>query len=166
MPPVNHVAIVMGTAAAESSMKDRAQRNPRSEGALGIWQMEIPTARSIFKDNLRYRWLNLSSRHRWKLFVNAWIGIESPGFFMPTDRELRWLLMNDDRIACVLARWKYLMCPDPIPKTLAEMAVYWKYVYNTEEGLGTVDHFIAQWDALGCQHLLNMLGYAGGIDRL
>lgn len=165
MPPKNHVGLILGTSAAESSMQERAQRNPRSEGALGLWQMEIPTARSIFKDNLRYRWFVARNRHRWRRFVEAWLGIKSVPFFMPTDRELRFLLMQDDRFACVMARWKYLMVPEPIPETLAELAVYWKVHYNTEEGLGTLEHFIAQWDALGCQNLLNMLGYAGGIER-
>lgn len=48
--------------------------------------------------------------------------------------------------ATAICRLKYLSDPDPIPSTLPEQAAYWKRVYNTLAGAGTVDEYIANWN--------------------
>ena len=43
----------------------------------------------------------------------------------------------------VFCRLKYRRDPNPIPTDINEIAHYWKNVYNTKSGAGTVKHFLS-----------------------
>jgi hypothetical protein len=47
--------------------------------------------------------------------------------------------------ACAMARIKYVRDFFEIPADLAGQAAYWKRVYNTRIGKGTIEEYIAAW---------------------
>lgn len=113
--------LLMMTAATESFLG----RYIRQVGgiALGEFQMEPAT----FHDCNRY--LGLRPR---------------PNFTPHTDPEM---LIYDRAAATVYARIKYLMDPDPIPPAndLRGLAAYYKKVYNTPLGKGSVEKALADY---------------------
>ena len=140
----NEVALLLGTAAVESGFKSRVQW--LSGPARGLWQMEPVTARDVFENYLIRRadlWLRLV---QW--FPDYSLSI------MPTKKELSGYLRDDDRFACVMARIHYLRKTAPIPTTLTGQAEYWKANYNTKAGRGTVEKYLAAWEACGCDALM------------
>ena len=60
--------------------------------------------------------------------------------FLEDDPELS--LKTNIAVQVFFCRIKYRRDKDPIPKTITKRASYWKKVYNTEGGKGTVDHYI------------------------
>ena len=54
----------------------------------------------------------------------------------------------NDRYACAVARMIYSRDAAPLPEfeDNENMARYWKRVWNTEAGKGTVDKFLADWE--------------------
>ena len=60
--------------------------------------------------------------------------------FLPDDPEFS--LRTNIAVQVAFCRIKYRRDKEPIPSTMEERAKYWKRVYNTEQGKGTVDHFI------------------------
>ncbi len=67
--------------------------------------------------------------------------------FEPAHLELNDILMND-RYACAAARMIYSRDAAPLPafEDNKNMARYWKRVWNTEAGKGTVEKFLADWE--------------------
>ncbi len=53
-------------------------------------------------------------------------------------RELEFSPM----LSFIFCRLFYRLIPEPIPKTLAGRAAYWKKYYNTEKGAGTAEEYI------------------------
>jgi len=154
--PVSHVALLLGTAAAESSFTERKQANGPG---LGLWQMEPYTAMSIFENNLRYSFLSIKRKKRWRAFTSAWLGLDCVPFFKPNSRAIREHLMWDDPFACTMARWKYLMVKEPIPETLEDLSAYWWYYYQTPEGANAAQWFMDQWYDCRVYNLISLLGY-------
>ena len=98
-------------------------------GAFGVWQMEIVTARDIYDNFLRYR-------PELKGKVDRLRG---------ASQSIQDALVSNLSYACALARIKYYRDPEPIPADLKGQAEFWKRVYNTEKGKGTVDEYLENW---------------------
>lgn len=150
----NEVALMLGTAAAESSLRDRVQIGGGT--ALGYWQMEPATAASLWE-----HYLGRPRKH--KLFLSVvrimvdipeWEGdyFPMPEFVIKT--EFRY----GDDFAATLARVLYLSFAEPIPDDLEGQARYWKKYYNTPAGAGTVEHYLSQWEACRCAELMSCDG--------
>jgi len=143
----DEVSLLLGTAAAESSLKYRKQLG--GGPARGIFQMEPATAKDIFDNYLRYR------KKLYRRVMRIWQG---KGWYwrfrVPECWELGEALQVDDYFACAMARLHYLRVSDPIPECVVEQAGYWREHYNTFAGQGTVEHYLEQWKACNCNKLL------------
>lgn len=128
--------LVLGTAAAESGFRFLAQVGGP---ALGLWQVEPKTHDSIWKDFLAYR-----KPLAGQVMVAAGRGTKTPR--KPPDE---WLIYNL-RYAAAICRVRYLMDPEPLPSAFDVEALgnYWKRVYNTRLGAGTVEHFVSSYQRL------------------
>ncbi|MEE3046670.1 MAG: hypothetical protein VX620_15580 [Pseudomonadota bacterium] len=129
--------LLMGTAAQESD-GGRYVRQLANGPARGIFQMEPATLDDIYANYLEYR----------------------PDLRGAVDAYLTPALGRDENLVCNLA-YATLMCrvhyrrvPDALPKAddLRGMATYWKRFYNTVQGKGTVEEFVA-----------NYMRYCGGV---
>ena len=128
--------LMMGTCAVESNMGEFLVQQG-SGPALGIFQMEPDTHNDIWKNYLRYR--TGSANNLGGLVYQ----------FGTTSQEM----VHDLRYACTMARIKYWRDPSPIPKDTEGQAAYWKRIYNTELGAGTIkkymwayNHFVRRYD--------------------
>ncbi len=139
--PGEAVSLLVETAAAESAFYTRIQLG--GGPARGLWQVEPATADDIFENYLQFRPGTFAA----VLGVSIGLGITS--WFMPARSELSDLLEHNDVFCCCMARIVYLRDRDPIPKTVEERAAYWKRVYNTPLGRGTVEHYLEAARALG-----------------
>ena len=54
-------------------------------------------------------------------------------------------LAYNDEMAILFCRLRYLVDPNPIPKTLEKQAEYWKRIYNTKYGKGTPEEYIKNY---------------------
>jgi hypothetical protein len=145
----NEVRLLLGTAAAESGLIFRKQHD--GGPARGLWQMEEKTALDIFINYLYYR-----EGSRFMPLLEIWLDLFTVPYFTPSEDEFNNHLMNYDDFACAMARIKYLRDPAPIPDTLQGQAEYWKRVYNTPAGSGTVEHYLEMWDECGCEELMRV----------
>lgn len=133
--------LMMGTIAAESECGHYIMQKGRGP-AMGICQMEPATASDIV-----HRYVTSRSAID-RRFHSAFHLIDSHMVdWSKVDPDvLGEKLMSDNRFAIALARLKYWMCPEPLPKYgplyIEALALYWKRNYNTEAGKGTVDHFL------------------------
>lgn len=149
----NEVRLLLGTAAVESSLIHRKQLG--GGPARGIWQMEVATARDIFRGYLSRKCDPLKD-DLWFRFAHIWLKLVSVPIWDITKIELVYHLEHFDDFACAMARVKYLRDPDPIPDTVEGQAHYWKRVYNTPAGKGTIEHYLSQWCACGCEALMEV----------
>ena len=142
------VAQMLGTAAAESALRERVQGN--GGPARGLWQMESGTGFDIF-----YNYLEWRHDLAYKL-IRLWLEVaNAPTFWIPSVKDISRHLELCDDFACAMARIHYLRDPDPIPHCRELQAEYWKRVYNTPQGAGTVEHYLSQWDACECTALMD-----------
>lgn len=131
--------LLIGTAIQESGLLARDQRG--GGPAHGLWQMERATFNYVVLDYLPNH-PDLMA----KVMTLA-----------PAGAALEFDLIEDhDRLACALARVRYLPAKPPLPAAgdLAGQAAYWKSVYNSVLGAGTTDEYVrnvgaALWGALG-----------------
>lgn len=111
--------LLLGTCAQESHMGTyrRQIRGP----AVGIFQMEPTT----------FYWLKGKYRKRFPSIVPVY-----------SDH-----LEHDDHAAAIFCRLRYLADPKPLPPAndIAALGAYWKRVYNTYLGKGTVEEFLDNW---------------------
>ena len=129
------VNLLLATAIVESTAGKFQYLKQRGGGpALGIFQIEPATHGDIWKNFLRYR-LSL---------YNVILQVSASYFYkrLPPDHELVWNLAY----ATAIARLVYYRSPLPLPEAddLPALGAYWKRVYNTADGKGTVDHFLDQ----------------------
>jgi hypothetical protein len=96
--------------------------------ARGFFQVEPNTATSIYIHHILKRPALLER-------VNMIVG---EGWH----KNIDYKLTTDIALGIILARLKYYPDPEPIPQTLSGQAIYWKRIYNTPEGKGTVEKFI------------------------
>jgi hypothetical protein len=104
--------------------------------ALGPWQMEPKTHDDV-----------------WKFYINTRIKIGGTILKMcqMSSQPAASMMVDNIRYACCMARVYYLYIDfikklnKPIPTTLEGQAQYWKEHYNTMQGKGTVEEYIANY---------------------
>lgn len=155
-PPWQNVALLLGTVAVETGFMRKV--DPRS--GLGLFNLGISDCLDVFDHGFRYRFYHPSSRRSgWRLFIKAWLGISSPKFFMPTIREMRTLLVRDDRFACCMAMWFYLGTIDHLGDSITDIANHWGRVSMAFDHHHDPNTFLAAWSERDCQKLMYGIGY-------
>ena len=119
------LTLVMRTGMAESGY--RALRQMGDGPAIGFFQVELETAQDTLDNYVAYR-----QKLKDKL-VGLGLG-----------NDLEFSLLSNIALQVAFCRLKYRRNKDPIPSwdNLEAQAKYWKKVYNTELGAGTVKHFM------------------------
>lgn len=128
------VELLMGTAAQESHFGTYLKQIDGP--ALGIYQIEPATHRDLWDNFLTHR-RDLSAK----------LGnLTSAGW--PLDSKER--LIGNLYYATAVARLIYYRDPQPLPAhdDLPGLAAYWKRVYNTAKGKGTVKEFLKNYRRL------------------
>ncbi|MEQ9330255.1 hypothetical protein [Thalassobaculum sp.] len=128
--------LLLGTAAHESRFGELRQNAPggRPGVARGIYQIEPATALDLDRSWLAYRPEFRVALDRYRA--------PAPSF------EAR--LAGDLVYQTALARLLYYRAPAPLPAEgdVAGLARYWKAYWNTPAGAGTVERWLADWQAL------------------
>jgi hypothetical protein len=122
------VQLLLGTGAHESGGW-QYRRQLGNGPALGFFQMEPFTHDDCWTNYLNY---------------NPHLGqkiLAASGLFSPDAAALE----HNDVYAICMARVKYMRDPQPIPMDLYGQAAYWKRVYNTYLGRGTVEEYITHY---------------------
>ena len=122
------LALIMRTGWAESGYRVlRQYKGP----AIGFWQVELATAKDTMVNYVNYR-------------PEIKKSLESIGLVWNSDKDFEYLLLSNIAVQAAFCRLKYRRDSKPIPSwdDLEAQAKYWKRVYNTELGEGTVKHFI------------------------
>lgn len=119
------LTLVMRTGMAESGY--RTLRQMGDGPAIGFFQVELDTAQDTLDNYVAYR-----QKLKDKL-VGLGLG-----------NDLEFSLLSNIALQVAFCRLKYRRDKDPIPSwdNLEAQAKYWKKVYNTELGAGTVKHFM------------------------
>ena len=125
--------LLVGTMLTESGggfIDQKQKANDVLGPAVGLWQMEKITHDDIWTNYLGHR-IELHQR----------IG----GLLSPWPRKFEQLAGNNF-YACAMARLKYWRAKFPLPDAddLEGLANYWKMVYNSEQGKGTVEDFMTK----------------------
>lgn len=120
--------LVLGTACQESAC-GRYLVQLGSGPALGIFQMEPATHDDLWRNFLQFR-PGIEERVQ-KLLIGS----------HPAATQL----IGNLYYATAMCRVHYLRDRDPIPDNLRGQAEYWKRVYNTRLGRGTVDEYLNNW---------------------
>lgn len=122
--------LMMGTCAHES--KGGTYLKQLNGPALGAWQMEQATHDDIWKRYLPNQPIKCS------LMVNHCQIRTQPA---------AEIMVYHLTYACAMARLAYARHEEVIPKDLEGQAAYWKQYYNTKKGSGTVEEYIADYQA-------------------
>jgi len=120
------VDLIYKTGNAETGYKHLKQMG--GGPAIGFWQVEPATLIDIMDNYVKYR----SKLEK---------GLKSLGF----DRRcMETRVMSNIALQAVFCRLKYKRDRHPLPKAndLEAQAKYWKRVYNTHLGKGTIEHFM------------------------
>tara|TARA_Y100001938_G_scaffold148890_1_gene233919 strand:- start:1613 stop:2077 length:465 start_codon:yes stop_codon:yes gene_type:complete len=122
------LALVVRTGMAESgyrALKGYGEGNP----AIGFWQIEPATLNDMIDNYIHYR------SHYKKNLISLGINFE---------KDTKMSVMSNMAVQAALCRLHYRRDKDPIPSwdDLEGQASYWKRVYNTVEGRGTIQHFM------------------------
>ena len=132
--------LLLCTAAIESNCGEYIKQI--NGPALGIWQMEPATHDDI--------WQN----------CDALIGKFEQKVYDICGRCTDTALINTPMYACAMARLKYSMDPNPLPKltgvTSADLKSFYNYykrVYNTELGASTYDKWCT---AIAANHIMKV----------
>ena len=123
------LTLVVRTGMAESgyrALKGYGEGNP----AIGFWQIEPATMNDMMRNYIAYR-----PKYRKTLEE---LGMQFEG----DDIEIS--VMSNMAVQAGLCRLHYRRDPKPIPSwdDLEAQGEYWKRVYNTIKGRGTVSHFM------------------------
>ena len=118
------VQLVYRTGKAESGYKNLKQL--QGGCALSFWQIEPATIADTIKNYLDFR------PQLYDKLVDIGFDCEDP----------EWSVLTNIPVAIAFCRLKYYRDPNPIPKTMKGQAKYWKSVYNSEKGKGSVSHFL------------------------
>ena len=122
------LALVVRTGMAESgyrALKGYGEGNP----AIGFWQIEPATMNDMIKNYIHYR------SHYKKNLISLGMNFENDTIMS---------VMSNLAVQAALCRLHYRRDKYPLPSwdDLEGQASYWKRVYNTVEGRGTVEHFM------------------------
>ena len=120
------VDLVYKTGNAETGYRHLKQMG--SGPAIGFWQVEPATLIDILDNYVKYR----SKLEK---------GLKSLGF---SRNGIETRVMGNIALQAVFCRLKYKRDRYALPKSddLKGQAKYWKRVYNTHLGKGTIEHFI------------------------
>lgn len=121
--------LILGTICQESECGEWLKQ--LGGPALGICQMEPETHDDCYINFLDF---NQDLKEKVRAFSSNKAGFPDP-------EEM----IGNLNYAVAMCRIKYYRDPYPIPSTVEGQAEYWKRVYNTEEGTGTVDDYVASW---------------------
>lgn len=123
--------LLLCTAAQESAMGHYLHQI--NGPASGIWQIEPHTHNDIYVNYLKFR---LPLLEKIKLFSRF-------DFYAERKNEL----ITNLEYSCAIARLIYYRVPEAIPShdRIEELACYWKNYYNTVNGKGTVEEFVANY---------------------
>ncbi|MDB4312143.1 hypothetical protein N9937_01805 [bacterium] len=137
------VNLVLGTACVES---DCGKYLKQLDGgpALGIYQMEQVTHRSLWVDVLEY------NDHLADLINDYLVS----SFYDYEDEETENIdstfkeLSGNMYYATAMCRLQYMRFEEPLPhpNDIEGLAKYWKKYYNTEAGKGTIEDFIEKYE--------------------
>ena len=107
------------------ALKGYGDGNP----AIGFWQIEPATLDDMIDNYIKYR-----SKYK----------IELIDLGMKFDNSKIISVMSNMAIQAALCRLHYRRDKDPIPSwtDLEAQGAYWKRIYNTPLGRGTVEHFV------------------------
>lgn len=128
------IALILGTAAAESDM-GRYIVQLQSGPARGIYQMEPATERDCWRNYLDHR----------RPLADAVRSLVPTGAVVGDGVQLTWSLAY----ATAMARVQYKRSPRLVGSTPEEHAAMWKEVWNTRLGAGTMEGFLAAWKRHG-----------------
>ena len=119
------LALVMRTGMAESGY--RTLRQMGNGPAIGFFQVELETAQDTLDNYVNYR------PELKKKLIGLGLG-----------NNLEFCLLSNIALQVAFCRLKYRRDKNAIPswKSLEKQAKYWKKVYNTELGAGTIEHFM------------------------
>ena len=123
--------LLMGTCAVESDMASFIVQ--QSGPALSPWQIEPNTHKDIYLNFLSYNSI-----------IRENILAASHYAARPPDEAL----IANLTYSCLIARLVYYRDKDPLPAEddILGLAHYWKRVYNTEDGMGTVKDFVEKYN--------------------
>ena len=123
------LALVVRTGMAESGYR-ALQGYGESNPAIGFWQIEPATMYDMMRNYLIYR-----SKYTQALKD---LGMKFKG----DDIEIS--VMSNMAVQAALCRLHYRRDKDPLPSwdDMEAQGKYWKKVYNTYKGRGTVKHFM------------------------
>jgi hypothetical protein len=102
--------------------------------ARGFFQCEPWVAMSLCKDYLQYRQKLMKN-------VAEICHLDWSYFNDPDEDKWRSVLTTNIIAQIVVCRLHYWRVPKKLPRTLEEMAHFWKDFYNTAKGSGTPAHF-------------------------
>ena len=121
--------LLLGTAIHESGGLKRI-RQYEDGPALSYFQMEPATLFDLWDNFLVYRKDKMALLEKYKI----------------PDLSLSENLILNPAFAVVAARLQYYRVPEPIPKKLDGQAAYWKKYWNTENGKGTPEKYITDYN--------------------
>ena len=154
-PDWERVGLLVGTVAVETGF----QRGVETRG-LGLWNIPLHNAMNAFSwDFYRRSFFRKKILASWILFSRSWLGISSVPSFIPTQREMRYLLVNDDRFSCSMAMWFYFGHLDILKDNLSDIANFWYQHYPTDHRKGKSGDFLDAWSVRECDDLMRSLGY-------
>ena len=114
----------------ETGMAESGYRHLEQVGggpALSFWQIENWVCQDIFDNFIIYR----------KPYIEA---VYKLGLI---EDKIPFCIYTNIALAAAFCRIHYRRKPGAIPKSMPGRAAYWKKWYNSEEGAGTVDHYVA-----------------------
>ena len=119
------LVLVLRTGQAESGYKTLRQYGDGP--ALSFWQVEPATAKDCVDNYLKFR-------------KDRYDALKSLGFI---EDQIEYSLLSNIAVGAAFCRIKYLRDSKPLPSwdDIDAQAQYWKRVYNTELGKGTIEHF-------------------------
>ena len=123
------LALVVRTGMAESgyrALKGYGEGNP----AIGFWQIEPATMLDMMRNYISYR-------PKYRMALEE-MGMQFSG------EDMYVSVISNMAIQAGLCRLHYRRDPKPIPSwsDVEAQGKYWKEVYNTYKGRGTVKHFL------------------------
>ena len=119
--------LILGTIAAETMLGEYKDPTPFRAGT-GICQFD----KIAFQD-VKAR----TRKHNTKLILE--------NFNIDIHKVTYDMLEYNPLLSIIFCRLFYKLIPAEIPSDLYLMACYWKRYYNTEQGKGTVEHFIGNY---------------------
>jgi len=145
------VNLILGTAAQESHcgsyIKQIGFNKVLTAGGLGIYQMELATAKDILINCLSYK------KDLFKKISSLYFGGSLDCFLNGSDTKedrdlLACNLIGNLYFSTAMCRIHYLRVKEVLPddaKNINRLGCYWKKYYNTELGKGTVEEFVSNY---------------------